>query len=367
MNQLLPIAAAICGLAGALISDARSQGVEGASDVAPLEQRWQLPWSHTVEDALRTSRVRGHERILVYARSNSFACRALERACGTDEGLGETLGRFGLLAVDVGDSEPLQDLSVPGTPFFFVVSRSGLADRLDDEERHPAPLGRTDIAPVGGLYDPIGLDWQLRHLEEAKWDALAGALDEIVAPPPDRIFDLALEASAGDREDMIERMLTEDLPLERDPNGPLHRYGRLREAVLTHTVAGPADAEGTIEAALLVEDDRRVLYLGWSLLASVFELRALAAEESASGTYRCVDAGRWNRRMREATREAWIACPDDLLVPFGAQLIDRYARSAEDLDTIDRLFCQAVVRTLNGEAPDHPRVQRAAEVVQTLR
>ena len=54
--------------------------------------------------------------------------------------------------------------------------------------------------------------------------------------------------------------------------------------------------------------------------------------------------------MRDTTRHAWISCPDDRLLPFGSLLIQRYARTPRDLDSLDRAFMGAVVRTLS-ESP----------------
>ena len=175
-----------------------------------------------------------------------------------------------------------------------------------------------------------------------------------------------LEASGALAE--AEDFLAAGLAGERSPNGIFHRMARLRAAVMGHSVSGTADSEGTIEAALLRESDPRLLFRGWSLLGSVFEERARAAERAAEGMYRGVDARRWWRRARETSRLAWIECPDEAAVPFGALLIERYGARPADLDSLDRAFCRAVLMSLTGLAgADHPRVQQAAEVVGSLR
>ena len=63
-------------------------------------------------------------------------------------------------------------------------------------------------------------------------------------------------------------------------------------------------------------------------------------------THLGVPSTRWERRLRETTRKAWIACPDERVLPFGACVIERFARAPRDLDSLDRAFMGAVIRSM---------------------
>ena len=129
-------------------------------------------------------------------------------------------------------------------------------------------------------------------------------------------------------------------------NGLRERYLRLQAAVEAFDVPTPADVETPLGVHLATESNGVLRYYGWSLLASWLERGARAAAASG-GQHLGVPSARWETRLRETTRRAWISCPDDRLAPFGGLLIQRYARAPKDLDSLDRAFMGAVVRTLS--------------------
>ena len=334
---------------------------------ADLAQRWDLGWDRAPWRGSATDVP--ERRVLVYVRADNAPCLALERAAGLDGPLLQAAAPFTAVCVEPEargvDARLAEALGVHTTPRLLVLEPSSWRQLVGDT----AVAADLPIRPVraitGGHLEPIGVAWEL---ERASTESPA-SWPQARSPTPGADPVLAaewLEAAGALAE--AEAFLADGLAGERSPNGIFHRMARLRAAVRSHTVSGAADSEGTIEAALLMESDPRLLYRGWSLLASVFERRALAAAAAAGGTYRGVDARRWERRARETSRLAWRDCPDEAALPFGALLIERYGARPADLDSLDRAFCGAVLGTLRGLAGNqHPRVQRAAEVVGRLR
>ncbi|MEM9381081.1 MAG: hypothetical protein AAGB93_14110 [Planctomycetota bacterium] len=348
--------AAACGLAGFTANElAGAEGPPGfPSSASILEDRWPADWAASAEAAAASAAERG-ATVLVYARAGTFACRALEESAGADALVLERMRPFVPLALDLtgsgADRALARTLGIESVPALTTLGAEALHVALE----HPrATVPRIGVRAVtGGLHEPFGLAHALLEAgggEVDTFEAELGAIERALGGGDAAGAEAALQA-------LVERGASPN-----DPPRRLERFvGALREPAIA---AGPADAEGTLEAALLVEGDERVLYRGWSLLASVFELRARAAEGDA---YRGVEEVRWGRRLRDASRRAWLSCPDAAVVPFGALLIERYAASETDLDSLDRRFCAAVARTLQGTAPDSPRVQRAVELATGLR
>ena len=332
-----------------------------------LVDRWPAHWVYSAEEASRIAQ-ESNAVVLVYAYVDSFACRTLERAAGCDAILSDELKAHVLLAVDL-ESSPdthwlAQEFGISAGPLMVAIKAHDFEMKVHEPESIQGRVG-IPIRPItGGLYEPIGLATELGRISalESTSPWRRAARDDASVRVRLEAIDHAEAAGLGNH---ARRLLDESLALERQPNGPFHRLQALREATRTHSTSGAADSEGTIEAALLVEDNAWVLYHGWSMLASVFDLRAVAADER--GTYRDADASRWRRRMRDASRLAWISCPDSALVPFGSLLIERYGASLDALDSLDRMFCRAVLRTLQRTAPESPRVARAAEVVASMK
>ena len=366
MHRALPVLLALAaGLWALLASTPRPAGAAEAA--APLADRWDLgwargPWEGRVTDG-------PPRRVLVYVRADSAPCLALERAAGADAEMARAAAPFKavVLEPEAGgeDARLAEALGIHTAPRLLVLEPASWRQLVGGT----AVAADLPIRPVraitGGHLEPIGVAWELERASTespASWPQARSP-----APGADPVLAAEwLEAAGAFAE--AEAFLADGLAGERSPNGIFHRVARLRAAVRSHTVSGAADSEGTIEAALLMESDPRLLYRGWSLLASVFERRALAAAAAAGGTYRGVDARRWERRARETSRMAWRDCPDEAALPFGALLIERYGARPADLDSLDRAFCGAVLGTLRGLAGNqHPRVQRATEVVGRLR
>lgn len=367
--RLLPTLIGIATSAAVLVLDWTATERFFGTKTESLADRWPADWVDSPDEALRLAQERG-TLVFVYAHADTFACRALERAAGGDALLRELLAGFVPLALDLdGGGHALalaHNFEIGSVPLLGVLPARRLEDRLTQPESCIGGIQDAILPITGGLHEPIGLAAELVRLATSSNLSTSDGHGLPAAPPSanDVLANVSLREARGDYR-YARWSFDGGLTRETQPNGVLHRFALLRDAVRTHTVEGPADSEGTIEAALLVEDDERVLYQGWSMLASVFDLRAVAADER--GTYRDVDARRWRRRVREASRKAWISCPDSAVVPFGSLLIERYGRSLDDLDSLDRMFCRAVVRTLQRTAPESPRVARAAEVVAAMK
>ena len=359
MHRALPVLLALAaGLWALLAPTPRPAGAEEAA--APLADRWDLGWARGPWEGRATDGP--PRRVLVYVRADNAPCLALERAAGADAGMARAAAPFKAIVLEPEaegeDARLAEALGIHTAPRLLVLEPASWRQLVGGT----AIAADLSIRPVraitGGHLEPIGG----RVGAGACFDGVprilaAGPVPRARGRPGPR-----RGVAGGRRRARRGRGLSRRGPRggERSPNGVFHRMARLRAAVRSHTVSGAADSEGTIEAALLMESDPRLLFRGWSLLASVFERRALAAAE-AGGTYRGVEARRWDRRARETSRLAWMDCPDEAALPFGALLLERYGARPADLDSLDRAFCGAVLRTLTGlGGDDHPRVQRAA-------
>ncbi|MEM8709586.1 MAG: hypothetical protein AAGG01_01425 [Planctomycetota bacterium] len=129
------------------------------------------------------------------------------------------------------------------------------------------------------------------------------------------------------------------------PEKLLRREAELNALSAAPLPTDPADGESALEKQLILEVDDDLLFRGWTHVSSILELRADQARDR--GAYLGVPAERWERRLRETTRKAWIHCPEELLPVFGAMLLDRFNRRPDDLDSLDQAFLRAVRRTLN--------------------
>lgn len=365
MRRALPFLVALAAGLWAFLESAPPR-TRPTAPLASLEDRWGLGWARGPSGGSAANEP--GRRVLVYVRADNAPCLALEHAAGGDALLELAAAPFTPVCLEPEvrgeDARIAQALGVHTTPRLLVLE-PGPWQRLVQDAAAAADLPIRPVRAItGGHLEPIGVAWEL---ERASREPSTSWPHGRSAPPgADPVAAMeSLEAAGALAE--AEAFLAEGLAGERSPNGVFHRMARLRAAVLSHTVSGAADSEGTIEAALLQESDPRLLFRGWSLLASVFERRALAAAE-AGGAYRGVEARRWDRRARETSRLAWMDCPDEAALPFGALLIERYGARPADLDSLDRAFCRAVLRTLTGLAgDDHPRVKRASDVVGRLR
>ncbi len=336
----------------------------GPVPATALEDRWDLGWDRGPWE--RSAAAEDDQRVLVYVRADNAPCHALERAAEADHLLRLAAAPFAPVCLEPAshqsDARIAQALGVRTAPRLLVMDQASWRQVVRGAATAADLRLRPLRAVTGGHLEPIGVAWEL---EQASTEA-PGTWGRGGAAPPgaDPVLTVEFLEAAGAFAE-AEAFVADGLAVERSPNGIFHRMARLRAAISEHSVSGAADSEGNLEAALLRESDPRLLFRGWSLLASVFERRAQAAAE---GTYRDVNARRWERRARETSRLAWIDCPDEAALPFGALLIERYGARPADLDSLDRAFCRAVLQSLRGLAgDDHPRVQRAAEVVGSLR
>ncbi len=365
MRTALPLLLALAAGLWTFLEPTPSR-VRTTVSLATLEDRWDLGWARGPWK--RSPADEPARRVLVYVRADNDPCLYLEHAASGDAPLRLAAASFTPVCLEPeardDDARITEALGVHTTPRLLVMEDASW-ERLVRGAATAADLPLRPVRAItGGHLEPLGVTWEL---EQASAEPVSSwPLGRIVPTGADPVTAMeSLEAAGALSE--AEAFLAEGLAGERSPNGIFHRMARLRAAIGEHTVSGAADSEGTIEAALLRESDPRLLFRGWSLLASVFDRRAQAAT-AAQGTYRGVDARRWERRARETSRLAWIDCPDEAAVPFGALLIERYGARPADLDSLDRAFCQAVLRTLRSIAGhDHPRVQRATEVVDGLR
>ena len=244
--------------------------------------------------------------LLVYAGLSGSAFEDLHADLESDPVLQSVLARFVpvSLALDgsAEDRELAARLGLTAAPDFLVVSPNGSGEPITQRLR----------TVTGTTFERFGLTSEL-------W-AISGG-----------------DARAEDRS------------AEREPtagiNGFDERSVLLQAAIDSFVVPEPADGKTALEEHLMTEGNKELQFRGWSLLASWFE-RSARASVNADGKHLGVPTARWEARLRGATRKVWISCPDDHLLPFGALLVERFARTPEDLDSLDRAFVAAVIRTL---------------------
>lgn len=224
----------------------------------------------------------------------------------------------------------------------------------------PDPVLVDALEPVtGSSFDRYGLTAELLRVAEGR-NSLASLREQVRAVPADEAATVALALrleAAGKWEEAAQRWQAAR-ESSSEAQGPLVRYERLSRATGSDLASpadgdpgGAADQETELEAKLLVEDDETLLFMGWTRAACRLEAMARSAASSKDGSHLGVPTRRWERRLREATRKAWIACPDELVLAYGALLIERFARAPRDLDSLDRAFMAAVVRSM-AEADD---------------
>ncbi len=290
------------------------------------------------EDALEDSKHRG-SRLLVFSTMNSAGTEFLERQLAEDATLQAAIRVFTpvVIRLDGGPSDRAlaESLGISWAPMFVILDGEGPEPQLVDA-LEPA---------TGTAFERFGLTAKL-HRAAAKRIPLA---ELRAADPSDDAASLRLAArlDAGG--------LWQEAAVIRDrlsaastaPNSLIRRYERLVHAMETATTPGAAEGETSVDEALTVEDEPSILFRGWTMLGSRYEHSARRAAVSGDGTYLGVPRDRWERRLRETTRRGWIACPDELVLPYGALLIERYARVPADLDSLDRAFMAAVVRTMS--------------------
>ena len=356
-------------MAAALWTAAGERTATPETGAAPLTTRWDAPWSAASGANSEANSVEGRARVLLYVRADSPTCLTLERAAGADAPLASAMDAFRPVVLDpdarAADRALVRRLGVTTAPRMLVMDGPTWAAWREAAAGSAPPPVRPLRPITGGHLEPFGLTLEL---------ARAAAEDPASWVPPaapregaDPVIAVEWLEAAGALH-AAEALVADGLATEPSPNGPFHRLDRLRAAARAHSVPGAADGEGPMEAALLREQDPGLLYRGWATLASVFEQRARAADGAPDGRHLGVEARRWDRRARECSRAAWLDCPDEFAPAFGALLIERYGAQPRDLDSLDRAFCGAVLRTLRGlAAADDPRLLRAAEVVAGLR
>lgn len=293
--------------------------------------------------------------MLVYVRTDAPHVRAFEERAAKDEELMRLLGCFAVVRIDLAApgeaAERVRSLSTG--PRFVVVEPTRHGDFVAVDAAEPW---------TGALFEPHGLRAELTRLKDGRAplsDLYEASQD---AAPPAALETLAVvrRLDAMGSYDTAESVFTEALTKERHPNGTLHRHALLREAVMKHRPLEVMDGEGAIEEHLTVEADKSVLFQGWSTLASSFAARVHTFDEPGTPeSVRAVGIDRWRRRMRDATRLGYKSCPEERIVPYMALLLERYAEDREDLDSMDRSFCRAVLRRLKREAPDSAWSRRA--------
>ncbi|WP_145195759.1 hypothetical protein [Planctomycetes bacterium Poly30] len=294
------------------------------------------------EEAIDTARVRGSKLILLFANVGTELTRpggALE-----DREVQTALAAFVPVVVwldgPASDRELARRLDVAAAPLWLVLSSA-----------ESAPVCVDALEPVtGARFERYGLCAELLRAAEGR-NALQGlraraqAGDQGTGEGAVLALALRLEA-AGDWKGAAQ-LIEEARPAAPSARSPLARYERLSAAMRADPApSGAADRESALEEALLTENDSTLLYMGWTRVASELERSAGAAASSPGGSHLGVPSARWERRLRETTRRAWIACPDELVLPFGALLVERFARAPRDLDSLDKAFLGAVIRTM---------------------
>ncbi len=344
VRSVSPIA--LCGFLGASVSlwsdashiDPHRFGTPDrlASSGASLRDRWPAPWSSSLDAALA-----GERPVLVYARLDTRECVELESRMGADELVAERLAALTIVAVDAssGRLPEASGVALHAAPLFLVLDGSGeLVDALEPT--------------TGARFEPFGLAEELARVAAGGPGLAALRAGEDSIALVDRL-------ECAGRFVEAERVRVAALGTESRTNGPLHREDRLRAAILAHRTepSGASDTEGAIEAQLYLEDDDAMLFRGWTFLASTF---ASYVDWSAEAPFRGVPRERWQRRLRDATRRGWRGAPDATLDAYGALLTERYAESPDDLDSADRLFCRAVLRTVDKRGGPRAVATRAA-------
>ncbi len=326
----------------------------GNSTAEDASRPWPSGAFADLEQAVEHGEAEG-QPTLVYARIEAPHVRAFERLAAVDEELSRALGGFTVVRLDLdgAGSQPAMDLGLRTGPLFVLVERSPSGE-----------ISVTDAAEplTGALFEPLGLRVELARLAEgrAPFEALRGAQENAPPPAAKETWALVRRLDAMGRHDRADSVFAEALAEERHPNGTLHRLALLRAAVKEHLPLEVMDGEGAIEAHLTVEADKLVLFHGYSTLASSFAARVQTLDDPETpGPVRAIGVDRWRRRMREATRLGYKACPPERLVPYMSLLLERYAEDQEDLDSMDKFLCRAIVKRLKREAPDSPWVRRA--------
>ena len=321
------------------------------------EGAW-TPWNQAYARALREN-----EPLLILAVAETAACeeiaQTLKLAAVTNAPLRAALEPYvvTLLRVDGPDSERrvAADAGLDRAPLCVIAVAT--PDGIDVERGLPCL--------TGSVHEPFGFTAALLTPPDGEPRGL----------PEDPLAE-ARELRAMGRGEEARQLIEDALANEASPNGRVHRFARLEEAFRSAplagaTAAGPADHEGPVEAELLLNDDKDILFIGWSSLASTFERRARLAAASPAQECLGVPRERWERRLRDATRLAWIGCPDDVVPAYGSLLVQRYLRAPADLDSLDRVFLQAVVRTMakhvEPDGPLAPWLQDARASVESLR
>lgn len=229
-------------------------------------------------------------------------------------------------------------LGIHAAPLFLIVDPSGPEPEIVDALE---PVCDTAFERRGLTSELVRTSGGTSQLRELAARYLAGNLQDGPTDEPLALaYALRLEASG--RWDEARRVRARSLEESPAAQGTLTRYGRMRDALLEPGPSTPADQETALEIHLLREDDATLLFMGWTSAAGRLERLAAAADSEHLG----VPSIRWERRLRETTRKAWISCPDDLVLPFGAIVVERFARAPADLDSLDRAFMGAVIRTM---------------------
>lgn len=347
-------AALVCGFLSASVSawfESRAavpHPREEVPRIPELHERWNAGWAASLGEAKKLSDASG-KPILAYARTDAPEQITFETAAAADAPLRAALSRFVPFAVNVrGDDQEqalASRLSLHAAPMFAVLLRSRTGT--------PQPIDAA-IPLTGALLEPFGLTVELERLSAAH-----GGEKERLGPLPattqpedsNPVLARTDQLDALARFDESAAVFAEALASERMPNGTLHRFALLQDAIAAHGQAATAEGPGPIEEHLAVEADDEVLYRGWSLIASSLDARRTSS---------ALPEERWLRRLREATRLGYKHCPERALVPYAQLLLQRYALDLEDLDSLDRMFCRAVIRTLRKRVPDAPRLPALA-------
>ena len=301
-----------------------------------LEDRWEASWHTSLTSAARASAESGRP-ILVYTRLDLPFLHAFERAAGEDPVLAQVVRNFIPLALDVRGDGALdaRALGLHSAPLFV---------RADPDADGSFRVTRAAETHTGALFEPIGLADEIRRLATHGSNSSSG------------VFAKIRQLDALGRYDEASALFESALEEERAPNGPLHRMALLRASVLSHEVTDVVDARGAIQEHLEIESEKRVLFQGWTTLASSYAAyRATREPGTAEGA-----RDRLLRRMLDATRLGYKYAPDRVLAPYAALLLQRYAVDVDELDTMDKMFARAVSRTLRKTAPDSPRIDLTA-------
>ncbi len=328
MNVVTEFSLALCcGFLGMGVSAWNSE--RGATAGTRPEISGFLPAAQW-ERAMELAQGRGVP-ILVYAGMTETN-PALEEDLAQDPVLQEALSHFVPVAAFLDgadeDRELASRLGMTAAPDFLAVAPAAALSA--------APSGTGGVQIIGQLSPLTGSAFERFGLASELWRLSSGAHEAIEPNGHDT-------SGAG-------------------INGFSERYAALQAMVMDFTVPTPGDVETALDIHLATEGNADLRYYGWSWLASWLERCARQAGASG-GEHLGVPQARWEARLRATSRRAWISCPESRLLPFGSLLIQRYARAAADLDSLDRAFMAAVIRTLSNEpgALEFPGQQWLAE------